>query len=144
MALLDRMIDGFSPPKQPEPVPVDDLIIRESSSVPEACKDIERARQFIHKNAHRALTVNEVLDQVAVSRPTFEKRFKQRFGCFPGQEIRQTRTNHLKQLLETSDLTVTAISALCGFSDVNKLNIFFKRETGMTPGKYRISQRNKL
>ena len=47
------------------------------------------------------------------------------------------RVMYACELLETTDLSVTAVALSCGFSDILHFMKIFKRETGTTALEYR-------
>jgi len=51
--------------------------------------------------------------------------------------ITERKIDEAKRLLETSNQTVSQISAFLGFSSQSYFQNVFKKSTGMTPAKYR-------
>jgi AraC family transcriptional activator of pobA len=64
-------------------------------------------------------------------------------GCTPKQIILQTVTIEAKRLLAKSDLTVAEIAYSLAFEDPFYFGRIFKRETGMSPGRFRERIREK-
>ncbi|MEM8863761.1 MAG: helix-turn-helix transcriptional regulator, partial [Chloroflexota bacterium] len=57
----------------------------------------------------------------------------------PGQLIRQEVVLEAKRLFQHTDLTATEISYRLGFNDASYFGRFFKREVGVSPGKFRVA-----
>lgn len=140
-ALMDRMINGQSAPDSPILVPAAEVIGRDSTGVDHRGDyDIERALHFIRDNACKGITVASVMDRQDISRVTFEKRFHKEIGHSPALEIRRVKIDRAKDLLLETDLTVTHIAGMCGFSSCTQFGIIFKKAMGMTPIAFRKHQ----
>jgi LacI family transcriptional regulator len=104
--------------------------------------DVSRAHELIQRLATDGLTVGDLMKQMRVSQVTLNKRFKAAYDCTPGEYIRKVRLGRAKELLERTDLSVTRIATICGFENLSRFNIFFKRETGAAPSEYRRASRS--
>lgn len=113
------------------------------STVGDETNDIEvlRARNLIRERAAEGVTVDQIVDELDVSRSTFEKRFVALTGRSPAQEIRKERLAVAKELLLKTDLPLTQVAPKVGFMDRRAFMVFFKREAGMTPGAFREAHR---
>jgi len=47
------------------------------------------------------------------------------------------RISEVKRLLATTELEVSAVASLCGFSDQSHLTRVLQREINLTPGRFR-------
>jgi transcriptional regulator GlxA family with amidase domain len=83
------------------------------------------------------VTVGDLARRAAMSRRTFARRFAAATGTTPYQWLLRQRLHHAQRLLETSDLTIDAISQKCGFSDAGNLRKHFVRAVRTTPQSYR-------
>ena len=90
-----------------------------------------------HQPDCEGLTVEQLLERLALSQKTLNKRFAAVYGETPGAAIRRVRTERAKQWLATTDLSVARIATMCGFAEPSNFNLFFNRETGRTPTAYR-------
>lgn len=137
--LLDRMMSGevvaANTPLITQPLGIH---IRESSdTVAIADEDIARALQFIRRNSTTNLRVNDILQHIDLSRRAFEHRFSKLVGHTPHEEIQRVRMNRVKALLRDTELTLHQIADRMGFEHSEYLGAAFKREVGISPGKYR-------
>jgi AraC-like DNA-binding protein len=74
-----------------------------------------------------------------VSRVTFHKRFQETTGKTPAQSIRERQLQEVRRLLTSTELPVSMISDLCGFSSPKVLARSFRSAEGMTLRAYRKS-----
>jgi LacI family transcriptional regulator len=139
MRLLMDMIDGRSPPSSTVRLRCADLHVRESTGRrrPEIC-DISGALECIQEQACRGVTVKEVIHQTQrVSRVTFHRRFREMVGKTPAQAIRERQLQEVRRLLTGTELPVTMISDLSGFSSPKVLARLFRLAEGTTLREYR-------
>jgi LacI family transcriptional regulator len=99
--------------------------------------EIAAAVRYIRENACQGAKVEDILDDVPISRSILERRFRKYLGHSPQALIRQTRLKRVKQLLVDTDLTLAKISALAGFRHQEHMCVLFKKEVGESPGAYR-------
>lgn len=102
---------------------------------------IDQARQYIRANVSRSgLRVDDIANYCGVSRRVLERRFRELLGRSPLEEILDIKIRCAKVLLESTSLSVTAISRHLGFADVKSLRLHFRTNEGMPPGKWRRRQ----
>ena len=99
--------------------------------------EIAAALRFIREHALSGINVQDVLRAVPVSRRVLESRFRRALGRTPHQEMMRIKLNRIKDLLRDSDLSLSEIAQRAGFEHEEYMSVFFRRETGMPPGKYR-------
>jgi LacI family transcriptional regulator len=139
MRLLMDMIAGRSPPSATVRLRCADLHVRESTGArrPEIC-DISGALECIQEQACRGITVQELIRQTQrVSRVTFHKRFHEIVGKTPAQAIRERQLQEVRRLITGTELPITMISDLCGFSSPKVLARSFRTAEGTTLRAYR-------
>lgn len=140
--LLDRMMSGESvATDQPLITPPLGIFQRESTNTV-AIEDehVAKALHYIRKHAADNIRVNDLLDEVDLSRRALEHRFKKLLGHTPHEEIQRVRMNRAKELLLETDLTLNEIAEKLGFEHSEYLGAAFKREVGLSPGDFRKSQ----
>jgi LacI family transcriptional regulator len=98
---------------------------------------VAQAVRFIRQNAVRGIAVEDVVAACDVSRRTLEIRFKAARNRTLHQEILQERMDRVRYLLKETDLTIETIANECGFSNAQRLYVFFSEQEGMTPGQWR-------
>ncbi len=138
-ALLARLMDGGKARAETHLIPPLGVATRQSSDVL-AIEDphVSRAVRFIRARACEGINVKDVLRAVPQGRRLLEARFKKLLGRTPHEEILRVQINRVRQLLIETELPLAAIAERTGFEHVEYLGVVFKRETGRTPGAYRV------
>lgn len=143
-AMLHQMMTDrkFKPPAEPVFIPPRGVVTRRSTEVL-AMDDREIAAtiRFIRENACNGITVEDVLDQVALSRSVLERRFKTLLGRTPKSEIMRVQLERARQLLTQTDMPLTTIAEKTGFSQVKYFCEVFRKKIGVTPGAFRKKDR---
>ncbi|WP_186438302.1 helix-turn-helix domain-containing protein [Cohnella terricola] len=83
------------------------------------------------------LTIEEISDHVSLSTRYIRQLFKEVFETTLSDYILEQRIGRVKELLETTDWTVTDIGERSGFQTKSNFFTTFKKATGMTPSQYR-------
>jgi LacI family transcriptional regulator len=99
--------------------------------------EVAIAVRFIREHACEGIHVEDVLDQVALSRRALEKRFRTAVGRPPHMEIRRAQLERVKELLVGSDYKLEKIAEITGFSSAQYLAGLFRRMMSMPPGAWR-------
>ncbi|MHC8314951.1 helix-turn-helix domain-containing protein [Pseudomonas sp. LB3P31] len=95
------------------------------------------AKQLILERLGESVEVTELARACALSRSHFSRAFKCSTGLSPQDWIRQQRIARAKQLIQTTDLTLTQISLECGFCDQAHFCHIFTRSEGINPFAWR-------
>ncbi|HET8855882.1 MAG TPA: AraC family transcriptional regulator [Salinimicrobium sp.] len=86
----------------------------------------------------QAITLNEIAQEANMSKNAFCRYFKKRTNKTFFQFLIEIRIEHACKLLYKSDeLSISAISELCGFQNIANFNRKFKELKNMTPSQYR-------
>lgn len=94
-------------------------------------------RYIEERYADPMLSIKDIAEKSGISEVHFRKCFRRQYGTSPKQYIITLRINRSRQLLEEQQMTVTEISAACGFAGVYHFCRTFKAVTGETPSQYR-------
>jgi LacI family transcriptional regulator len=141
-ALLDRLMAGGASPSQPTLIAPKTLVTRRSTDIV-AMDDpmISAALKLIRDNCGDKLGVEQIARQVGMSRRALERGFAQKVGRTPHEQIAMEKLQRTKQLLEDTDFTLDTIADKVGMSSAAYLSVFFKDQTGKTPGDFRRASR---
>lgn len=141
-ALLSRLMNGSSPPKQPVVVGPLGIVTRRSTDVLAVDdRHVATAVRFIRERACEGMDVSDVLRAVPLSRSMLERRFAQVLNRSPKEEIMRVRLNRAKQLLTETDFPLPLVAEKIGLEHAEYLNVIFKKKIGMTPARYRARSR---
>jgi AraC-like DNA-binding protein len=143
MRLLMDFVAGHRPPESIIRLRNMNLHVRESTGLrrPEIC-DIAAALQCISDNACRGITVAQVIRQTQrVSKVTFHRRFQELVGKSPAEAIRDRKLEEVRRLLSSTDLPLTMVSDLAGFSSSKVLARVFRIAQKTTPRDFRKHHR---
>ncbi len=103
---------------------------------------IEKAVQFIHRDAHRPFALDEVLEVSAMPKESFEQEFFAQLGIDPCSFINRCRIERACMLLSgRKKRTVKQVSSMSGFTDERRFRIIFRRLMGVTPAVYQRKKR---
>ena len=95
------------------------------------------ALHTMHQRHAENLRTEDLAATAALSKSQFNRKFRKLFGTTPREYLLRVRVNAACRLLETADLTITAISLETGFFDHSHFTRIFHRMMGVTPGEYR-------
>ncbi|MCD8032487.1 MAG: DNA-binding transcriptional regulator [Bacteroides sp.] len=102
---------------------------------------ILKALQYIHQHVGQGIHVEDVVQQVPLSRRLLEIRFKQETCKSVYQYIFHLRMERFTQLLLRSNDPIAEIAQQTGFSDLRNLARQFRLYKGCTPLEYRRKHR---
>jgi len=136
--LLDRMMKGGPAPDQPILLPPAGILRRASTDF-FAVEDklVAEALRYIAANLNKSIDVGDVVEAVGVSRSTLERSFRKHVGLPIAKEIARLRLERVKRHLTDSKMHLKLIAQETGLGDATTLCRVFRRELGMTPGRYR-------
>ncbi|MFN8290935.1 MAG: helix-turn-helix domain-containing protein [Chitinophagaceae bacterium] len=100
-------------------------------------KEIRKAQDFIEQNIHERITIEELADHAAVSRRTFERRFKQATSNSVLEYIQRVKVEAAKRSFESSRKNINEVMYDVGYTDTKAFRTIFKKVTGLTPVEYR-------
>jgi len=81
--------------------------------------------------------VARLVERTGLSEKSFTRRFKAATGHAPLDYVQRLRIEEAKELLETTAEPVDAIGCSVGYADTSFFRRLFKRQTGVTPTRYR-------
>ena len=99
--------------------------------------ELALALRFIRENACKGIQVTDILKAVPMSRTALERQMKSAIGRSPKAEIIRTQIERAKELLASTDLSLSQITQRIGFRHTQHFSTLFKEKVGETPGEFR-------
>ncbi len=107
-------------------------------------EDIVQAQIWLQDNYSRQIKLSEVAERFDMSVRTFNRRFKAATDQSPLQYLQEIRIETAKDLLQTSNLTISEVAYKIGYQDMGHFTGLFKKLLSITPSEYRSTVRAKL
>ncbi|RLA41319.1 MAG: AraC family transcriptional regulator, partial [Gammaproteobacteria bacterium] len=107
-------------------------------------EDILQVQIWMQDNFSKVVTIAALATQFGMSVRTLNRRFKNALGKAPLDYLQVLRLNNIKDLLQSTNLTLAEIASRCGYQDVAHLTKLFRRHFNTTPGVYRETVRAKM
>lgn len=92
---------------------------------------------FLHEHYATKISTQDLVQMSHYNYSHFCHTFKEVFGMSVNRYLLNIRINKASALLTSTDMNITEIATTSGFSDVNYFARVFKKETGLSPTKYR-------
>ena len=100
---------------------------------------MQSAIQYILNNYERELSITDIAKYVFLSPSYFTRAFKEDTGLSPMQYLLNVRIKRACELLAETDQKIGEIAYSVGFSNQQRFNDIFKKQTKMTPMQFRNS-----
>jgi len=100
------------------------------------------ARRYIELHFKEALTLDQIAEEVHVNKYYLSHTFKQEYGISPINYMIRLRIDESKYLLSETDLSLSQIAQLLGFSSLSYFSQVFRRTQATSPLEYRQSTKN--
>lgn len=98
---------------------------------------IERAMEYIHDHLAEPILLSELAQQAHMSECYFSTVFKKLNGISPWAYITIKRIEKACVLLKQSNMSITEVSADCGYNNTANFNRAFRQIMKMSPSDYR-------
>jgi len=116
---------------------ISDLCERNHSTDSALSNKLVSLRNEIYTNPQTDWTVDKIAGDLFISVSYLQHQYKLLFNNGIKRDITLSRMEYGKYLLFNTDYTVATISRLCGYENDVHFMRTFKKETGVTPTKYR-------
>jgi transcriptional regulator GlxA family with amidase domain len=91
----------------------------------------------LEKQYPKRLTLETMAEWVHVSPRTLQRRFQAATGESPVRYLQKLRLSKAQEKLESSLLSLEAITAAVGYEDATSFRKLFRRQFGLSPSQYR-------
>lgn len=105
---------------------------------------IIEAQQWLREHSSESFSMSELADSLQLTMRTFNRRFKQATEVTPGEYLQNLRLNNARELLRTSNLSISEVAAQAGYPDSSYFCARFRKVMGLSPLSYRKAARGKL
>jgi AraC family transcriptional regulator len=100
---------------------------------------LQRVRDYVEAHLDEELSLTVLADIACLSPYHFSRSFKQAAGVGPQRYVMQRRLERAKTLLRRTHQPLALIAVEAGFADQSHLTSSFRREIGVTPGRFRAA-----
>ena len=94
-------------------------------------------RRYLKRNFHTQITLAELSLTFHCSTVSLTKWYYREYGKTILEELTEIRMEKAKELLASSDASITVIAASCGFPDAGYFSKSFRKHVGYTPTEWR-------
>lgn len=98
---------------------------------------VNKAKNYINTHLDQQLSRNDVASYVYLNPDYLTRLFKKETGVSISQYINSMRINRAKDLLQNTDMSVSNVAKMVGFTHFAYFSTAFKSSTGYSPVEYR-------
>ena len=111
--------------------------VQSSDSTLPHSRRINKIVQFVEKNYHHKISLEDVGELVGMSASSVSRFFKQRTRHNFWDYLNGFRIDRAAQMMIETEHTISEISYACGFNNTSNFNRVFRERIGTTPSDYR-------
>jgi AraC-like DNA-binding protein len=98
---------------------------------------LNKARTIMRENLANEILFEDLAKELGVGYSWFRRMFKKYEGISPAQYLIQLKIIKTKELLTSSDLSISEIAYKLGLESKSQLSTFFKKHEGISPSEFR-------
>ncbi len=98
---------------------------------------LRRVRALIDQHYATPISIERMSEEAALSPYHFIRLFHRAYRQTPHQYLVQRRIQRAKELLRSTNLSVTEICSEVGFESLGSFSALFRRDVGLSPSAYR-------
>jgi AraC-like DNA-binding protein len=98
---------------------------------------LEKVNRYVREHLSQSVTISDIAQELNYSVSHLRAVFRDRLGVSLGRYMRESRLAEAAQLLQTSDLNISAIGERCGFESLYAFSRAFRKAYGIPPRAYR-------
>ena len=111
--------------------------VQSSDSTLPHSRRINKIVQFVEKNYHHKISLEDVGELVGMSASSVSRFFKQRTRHNFWDYLNGFRIDRAAQMMIETEHTISEISYACGVNNISNFNRVFRERIGTTPSDYR-------
>lgn len=98
---------------------------------------IFKTNAYIKEHLAEKISLDQAAEQVYLSKSYFCRIIKEELGCTFTEYVNRIRVDRSKALLRSSGMPIAEIACAVGFDDQSYYTRIFKKQVGVSPGKFR-------
>ncbi|MEM1113509.1 MAG: AraC family transcriptional regulator [Pseudomonadota bacterium] len=118
------------------------LDVRARQGLSQGGFELEQVQNFMLENIDQPLTLDQLAGAANLSKYHFSKRYKALTGYSPVKHFLNMKMEQACSLLDSTELSVSAIAVQLGYDDPLYFSRLFSRTVGLSPRSYRASIRS--
>lgn len=99
-------------------------------------------RESIYRWPGRDYSIDDMAKELSLSRSRFQHIYTETFGVSVNKDIINSRLEKAAELLKTTDMSISEIAMIVGYSSIQYFTRQFKTGMGITPVQYRLSEKS--
>lgn len=112
-------------------------------SISEPLDLVALVKRYLHNHFQEGISLELLANKYNYSPRYLSTKFKQQTGASPIEYLIQIRITESKKLLLETEAPLRVIAAQVGYTDEYYFSRLFKKQTGLSPGRYQAIERNK-
>ena len=100
---------------------------------------LRRVLDYVEAHLGEDLSLVALADIACLSPFHFSRCFKQAMCIGPRRYVLQRQVERAKEMIARTNQPLAAVAQAAGFADQSHLTSIFRRETGLTPGRFRTA-----
>ena len=118
------------------------LAVPEEPQIISTNRQCAAIRRYIDMHFKESLTLEQLAEEGHMNKYYLSHAFKREYGISPINYMISKRIEESKYLLAETDLSMSQIAQLLGFSSLSYFSQVFRRTQGISPKEYRQNTRN--
>lgn len=103
----------------------------------DSAQKVQQAREYLGEHLEESIDMNKLAKSLGLSYSRFRSIFKEQTGTAPHQYQIDIRLNKARYLLSDSNLSISRVAEILGFSSAYYFSRLFKDRNGSSPSAYR-------
>ncbi|MDQ0089557.1 AraC-like DNA-binding protein [Paenibacillus anaericanus] len=109
-----------------------------------ANKICSRIKRYIDSNYAEEISLDSLAEKAHLSKYYLVHTFAKYYDMSPINYLNEVRLRASKELLETTDLSISQVAESTGFSSQSYFSQSFRRSCGLTPSDYRVQTKKQV
>jgi AraC-like DNA-binding protein len=100
-------------------------------------RKVQNVRRIINSNLEKEISIEKLAAKVNLNRTSLQRVFKEMYGLTVKEYRTKARIQLAKNLLASTELSITEIAGRCGYANASKFSEVFKKNEGVLPKDWR-------